>query len=296
MRFLLACTLMGIALCTHAQVDRQAYTPSTLRQALAVKPKSEQAAYELDAEEARLRIRAVLTREMRRPGTDLAPLLTAWKERRKGFTLDKPVEIAINDHGVVAWVLVADPAKQNLSGITPGLPGNLFVHRIGFVRGQPVMVVADLQFGAQTIASARFASGQASFVYGGKRYVLTAAPAPNAERPPLSEYRQFKGEDSGPFESVTLDFESGATQLTMSMMLNRGPGDYPAGDGAGGASVSLDVTVLLGRGVMVHVAGTDFAGCTLKLPQLGTTRVQGRVDCPRPLASGLSDLAFEITP
>ena len=155
-------------------------------------------------------------------------------------------------------------------------------------------MVADLKFGAATMASARFANGQASFLYGGTRYVLPTSP--QAQRPPLSEYRQFKGEHSGPFELVTAAFGIGARQLTLSMILNRGPGDYPAGDGAGGATVSLDVNLFFGRGVLVHVAGTDFAGCTLRLPHLGPTRVLGRVDCPRPLPSGLSDLAFEITP
>jgi hypothetical protein len=296
MRFLLAGTLMAITLCAHAQVDRQLYAPAGLREAAAAKPKSASAAYELDPAAPRLRINAVWTRQTRTPGSDLAPLLAAWNPAGKRADLDKSVEIALYHHGASAWALLTDPALiDRLASVTPGLPGNLFVQRIGFALGRPVFVVADMQFGAETLASARFASGQASFVYAGKRYVLPAEPAPNAQRPPFSEYRRLSGEHSGPFESVSLGFESGSTSLTLSMIVPRGPGDYPAGDGAGNATVSLDVS-LLERGVLVHVAGNQFAGCTLKLPHLGATRVQGRVDCPHRLPSGLSDLAFDLVP
>lgn len=298
MRFLLAGTLMAIALCAHAQVDRQAYAPVTLRQALAAKPKSASAAHEVDSEAPRLRINAVYTGKTRKPSRDLAPLLAAWKQGGKGADLDKLLEIDLYDHGASGWVLLADPALiPKLGSITLGLPGNLFVHRIGFVHGRPVFAVVDMQFGAETMASARFANGQASFVYAGKRHVLPTSPAPNAQRPPLSEYKLLAGgEHSGPFESLLLSFNSGSTSLTMMMFLPRGAGDYPAGDGAGRETVSVSVTILFGRDVMVSVAGNKFDGCTLRLPHLGAKRVQGRVDCPHPLPSGLSDLEFEATP
>jgi hypothetical protein len=132
------------------------------------------------------------------------------------------------------------------------------------------------------------------FVYAGKPYALAATTLKDEKtgspRPHPSTFERHRDSNGDPFDSVSLKFgHPGPVEALLSFHA-RGPGEYTEprmGD--------VDFNLLTG-GVLLHLTARDFPGCTLKIAQVDAARVSGRIDCPQPPASGLSNLEFAVSP
>jgi hypothetical protein len=120
-----------------------AYEPASLESVFSKTPTDPTASIEVARAGEWYRVDAVFTGQLRAPVPEENALLEAWEENRgykPGIGVDMP-EVEFGDGGMRYWLRFGYPASMEFKQLKPGQPFTLFVERVGFSLGRPVVML-----------------------------------------------------------------------------------------------------------------------------------------------------------
>lgn len=279
----------------YGRIDLRAYQPATLASVFAAVPKAPAAAIELPEADELARADATYTGNERRPRPDLYPLIAAWAQQRQ---LEMSVinesfherEVEFEEGSRRYWMLIGYPASFDVRSVKPGQRLALFLHRIGFASGRPVVVVhrmgtptgvaAELVKPAQPRAVgsdiiATYGRGQLRFEYKGKTHVLPVRPSQGTS----DGLKMYAGR-----EALFLQFGDQNGPGHLSLIGLHGPGEYVDYD-------RFRAEVHVG-GELVYFSRSHLTDCKLAIVQLNVDGARGTLSCRRASTAAPSELDF----